>query len=325
MNRSFQAYSPRVRPFRYDSLALDIGCQDLPEGNDLFATKAFERICIFEHDSSSLLFNQPDTVTYAYGPVVTGDPMPWSTRWAAYVSSTGIRVLQSPRVDLPSSAGTPSSLYDRSVKPTKLSLGFMPNGYMAIAIQKTPTAIQIKWFKDGSGAVESIGDVTFVGESPALFQNGLVFHSDDADENDLVLYYLRPSEPRKLFARIGREHFTIEHVINDDIQIELAQLIENGVEGRKQALYLRDSLGRDVTLYSHDYAVEVDDDSMDLETEITSGAYAEHAIPADAGEDFSTLSVEFTSGIYYDPIEEAGTLTGDVATLSIAISDGEYL
>lgn len=325
MNRSLQTYTPRVLPLEYDALALAIGCQDVPEGHDLFYTKAFDRVCIFEHDSESLLFNQPDTVTYANGPIHTGDPFPWPARWAAYVSvGGGVYIVKRARVDLPSSAGSKSTLFPTE-KPTDLAIGFMPNGQMAIAIQKTKTEIQIKWFKDGTGFIESIGDVSFPGVSPVLFQNGLVHNGDDEGETDLVLYYLRPSTPSTLYARIGREHFVIEHIVNDFLPIRLTNLIETTVEGRKQALYAKEFFGRDVTLYSPEYVVSADDDNASVEVSVFSGKYKEQAIPANLNEDTASFSLEITEGRYYDPLVPVPPPDTEHSQLEISIISGEYI
>lgn len=324
MQKAFQSYTPRVRPLEYDSLLLDSGCQDLPEGNDFFLTLAFARICIFPHDLSSAIFNQPETVAYTIGPTGTGEPLPWSTSWAAWVGPTGVRVKKTAFIAPGSTLGALSSLFPTS-KPTKLAIGFLTNSQMAIAIQKTTEAIQVKWFKDDSGLVESIGDVSFTGNSPAFFQNGMIAGSDDEDENDLVLYYLQPADPRKVFARFEREHFTIEHEINARIQTDLDSLKSSATDDRKQVLYARDLNGRDITLTTDDYVITLDGDAADLSMAFTAGQYINNAEDADAGSDSSTIEVAFTDGRYHDPVETTGTLSGDAAELSLAFTAGEYL
>jgi hypothetical protein len=325
-NKSFQTYSPRVRAFHYDALVLNSGCQDLVPGNDWSLSKAFNRICIFPHSASSPIFNQPETVAYTFGPATTGGDKPWDTRWAAWVGKNGIRVGKLAYVLPGSSAGSSSTLFPTS-KPTKLALGFLTNGLMAIAIQKNEESIQIKWFKDDSGDVDSIGDVSFVGQSPVLFQNGLIAITDsesEEEENDLALYYLRSSEPRKIFLRLERDNFAIERIVNDKVQTDLTTLKSTEKEGYKQLLYARDEFERDVTFYSPDYAIMVDGDEADLDISFERGVYVETAVSVDAGTEEATLSLAITDGVYNAPIVDAGTLTGDAGTLTLSFSAGEY-
>lgn len=323
LNRAFQAYSPRVRPFRYDALQLDTGCQDLPPGIDWFASKAFERICIFAPDPDSAF---DPKVAYATGPAHTGDARPWSTRWAAWVSSVGIRVAKTSHVTPETSGGSPTSLYDRTIKPTRIALGFTSIGQMAIAIQKNEEAIRIRWYKDDSGTVESIGDVSFIGQSPVLFNNGLVYNSQDPEDIDLVLYYFKIAEPRKLYARLEREHFTIERLVNSNIQVPIGVLLSSEAVGLKQELYLRDDIERVVVFYSPEYAISITGDNFTLTPSFTAGSYADRAINADAGIDIATFGIAFTAGSYYNPIEEPpATLSDDEVTLRPSFTAGEYL
>lgn len=295
----------------------------MPPGNDWHASKAFARICIHEHDAGSRIFNQDEQVAYAMGPAVTGEERPWSTIWAAWVSQSGIRIANAASVTPKTAGGNPSSLFPTE-KPTELALGFTHIGQIAIAIQKNDESIQIKWFKDDSGTVESIGDVSFLGEHPALFSNGLVVNGD-SDDSDLVLYYTKAAEPRRIYARFEREHFTIERLVNANIQAPLDRLMSSEAVGRKQLLYARDEYGRDITFYSPEYSIDIDEDEVTLDLSFTGGSYIDRAINADAGDDIATLSVAFISGSYYDPIEEPpAALSDDKATLSIAFTAGEY-
>lgn len=321
MNLALQSHSPRTRPLNYDALAADTGCQDTTTGNKAYNSLPFSRICIIDHDSSSVIFSGSDRVSYATGPRVTGAARPWATRWAAWVAAAGIRVAKLPFITLPSNGiGSESSLYP-ATKPTRLSLGFTSAGQMAIAIQKNAFSIEIKWFSP-TGEIET---ANILGTSPALFQNGLVFQSDDPDETDLALYYLRLEVPRTIFARFERDNFGIEYVINSDLQADIRSLIASGKEGLKQSLYGRDLFGRDVTLRSLDYATLIDGDANDLTMSILSGNYRASAVIKELSLDAATLALSVFSGGYGDPIKEpTDSLSGDAATLSVSIIDGEY-
>lgn len=318
--KSFQVWTPRTRRLEYDALLQDVGCQSV-SGFAVFASLGFERICIFSHDPLSATFNQADQVAYAWGPIATGNPPPWPARWAAWVSSSGIRVGKVSFVGTPfPNTGTVSSLFPTST-PSKLSLGFTPEGQMGIAIQESNSTIRVKWFKDSDG---TFGDETFTGASPVLFGNAEVFRSIDADDADLVLYYLRPSTPRAIYARFQRENFLIEHAVNFNLPTDLTKLISSqGVDGR-QVLYARDNLNRDVTLTSPYYAPSFQDDAQ-LSVKVESGSYQASAILATINEDDADFSISFDSGAYGAVIvQPLAPLSGDKETLTISIESGSY-
>jgi hypothetical protein len=322
--KSFQTYTPRVRRLAYDALITDLGCQAIT-GSQFGASKPFERICIIEHDAGSAIFAQSDLVSYAVGPLNTGDFPIWVTPWAAWVASAGIRVGKFASITPPANnLGVVSSLFPTlSPPPKKVTIGFTSIGQIGIAIQKNETSIQVKWFKSAAG---DFGDQTFSGVSPLLFGNSLLSVSDETGANDLVLYYLRPEIPRSLFARFERDNFNIEHLVHSNLPIELGRLISTKAVADKQELYALDSLGRDVTFYSPAYTVSSTGDKETLDTSIYRGAYGLSSIPAliNTG-NAATLSLAVVSGSYNDIIVEPATpLSGDAQSLSIAIESGLY-
>lgn len=322
MNKSLQSWTPRARPLSYDSLQQDIGCQDA-RGNTIFASKPFTRICIMEHTAAqSSVFNRSDQISYTIGPAQTGDAMPWPTTWAAWVASAGIRIGKIPSITLPSNGlGSPSSLYP-TLRPSKVSIGFTSNAQMALAVQKTSESIEIKWFADGTGS--NIGTVSFLGVSPALFNNGVVHVSDDAGETDLVLYYLRSEAPRKIFARFERESFGVEHVVHDNLQTNVTSLIANVRQGRKHVLYARDATLRDITLSTTEYIPTMDGEAAGLSIYIDRSWYRESAVELSLTEEM-TLEIGIVRGQYSDVIEQpASPLSGDKATLTLSILAGQY-
>lgn len=325
MMRAFQTFTPRVRRLVYDSLRQDLGCQDLI-GTSRFSTLAFSRICVFDHDTGSELFNRTDLVGYAFGPFNTGSPPPWDARWAAWVATVGIRVTKASFITPPAdTTGVASSLFPEvTPSPLKVTIGFTSKNQMGIAIQKAENGgIQIKWFKSSEG---DIGSVSFSGVSPVLFGNPLVFRSLDTTEADLVLYYLRPEVPTSIFARFERDDFSVERIINANLPVDIVRLIISEADGRKQKLYAIDSIGRDVTFTSPEYILKFTDDKVDLTVTIDSGDYHLSAVPLTvSGNNRAVLTVSIDSGEYDDVIVEPGAaLSGDAGSLTISIDSGEY-
>jgi hypothetical protein len=317
MNRAFQSWTPRTRPLDYDSLRQDSGCQ-ATHGNAAFSVQPFVRICIFPHNADPFgVFEQPDTVSYTVGPETIGGALPWVTSWAAWVASAGIRIAKLPAVTPPAnSTGSASSLYP-TTKPSKVSIGFTNDGQIAIAIQKTATAIEIKYGSE---------TFSFVGVSGVLFQTSIMQSLDDEDESDLVVYYTRKETPSTIFVRSAREDFATEHVLNENLQANITRIISVEKVGDQVVLYGRDEFGRDVTLYSSLYILTIDGDSLGLSSEIVSGSYRESAVEETTPTQAALLEVSISSGSYHNPIKEpAAPLSGDEATLTVSIDSGEYL
>lgn len=319
--KALQSWSPRARPLDYDSLQQDIGCQDA-YGTAVFSVLPFSRICIAEHLTGSI-FDRLDTVSYARGPLNTGDVLPWITSWAAWVSSSGVRVAKLPFITLPANGtGTASAFYGTS-KPPKVSINFASNGQIALAIQKTTQSIEIKWFKDSSGI--NIGAATFLGTSGVLFQTGLIPHDEDGIQNDLAVYYVRREVPRTIFVRVKRDDFATEYVLNQNLQADISQLLAVEAQGAKIVLYGRDDIGRDITLYTADYRFVIDGDNSTLRVSFYRGRYNHSAVTKTTATHKTTLHISVASGSYDDPIQEpASPLSLEPATLNLSVYSGEY-
>ncbi len=322
MSRAFQTWTPRTRPLIYDSLQQDVGCQETI-GTAAYSVKPFIQVCVQEHNSDSGIFSQSDLVSYATGPQITGNHLPWATRWAAWVSSFGVRTAKLPFITLPANAvGNPSPFYGNE-KPSKVSIGFTAIGQLSIAIQKTESTIETKWSTDDTGL--NTATVSFLGVSGVLFQTGLMSISSDENDNDLVIYYLRREEPRTIFVRFLRDNFGTEYVLNNRFQASITRLIGAEKVGSKIVLYGLDSFGRDVTFSTDDYILNSGTDRVDLGLSIVRGSYRSSAISETTDTDPLALAVSIVSGKYSDPIQEpAAPLSGDAATLAISIVSGEY-
>src|SRR3984957_8737941 len=192
-------------------------------GTKQYGTLPFQEICFALHDPTSFIFTKPDTVSYCNGPVAIGTATkPWPYRWAAWVSTAGIRIAQLPAITPPAvGIGSPSTLYPATT-PSKISLGFTIPGYPALAIQLNPTTIEIKWTENGS----VINTLDFTGTSPCLFNNSILFDGGADAPTDLVLFYLRGVNSKKIYARFERDGFATEYAININLPAILTNLYQ---------------------------------------------------------------------------------------------------
>lgn len=261
------------------------------------------------------------------GPAVTGGavhPPPWNTKWAAWISDNGIRVGQSALVVLPNNqGGSPSALWSNNPTATQIALGFDPAGLIAIALQTDATTIKVRWFTDPSGVFDQ---AEFNGFSPAFISNAPVAVSDEPNYPDLALYYLKEETPRVIYVRLERDSFATEYQINSDLQANMSALINGYISGGMGVLYGRDSVGRDVTLKTAPYSIQLHDDSK-LSVSILHGNYSASAKSASisATTHREELSVSIVSGIYSMPVvSPPSALSGDEGQLTVGFIGGNY-
>lgn len=320
MNKSFATYTPRVRPMVYDAIAGRSGCE--PEsGNAFFGLKAFEELCVANHDATSAVFNQPATVSYSIGPGNKGDPVtPYVTLWSVWVASAGVRVGKVGPVTPPANTlGDPSALYPTE-KPTAITHGWNSEALLAIAIQKTPTAIELKRYDDTSGDIDTF---TWTGVSPALFYSGLVVKDG---RGQLVCYYLKPESPAVLYARFESDDFTEEQVVMPSLRVPLARLITVSSHDTKVLLYALDDRGRDVTLTSPRHEAFFTD-AATLDVGLVDGQVFELGVTAGlVATDKAALDIGAPSGQVFSPlIDPAPPPPGDAMSLSVALVGGEVI
>lgn len=322
MNKSFAAYTPRSRPLEYDAILGRSGCE-AESGATYFGLKAPERLCVSPHDDSSVIFNQPPTVSYSYGPATKGvQSKPFLTSWAAWVGTVGIRVGKYSRVTPPANLlGDLSALYP-TAQPAALSHAFDDEGLVAIAIQKTSTTIELKWYT-GHGGENSVA--TWTGNSPALLNSSLVLHGDPAAAG-LVCYYLSPANPRVLYARFGVEDFAVERIIVPELRLPLARLINAASYDTKVLIYALDPVGRDVTLTTPRHAA-TDAAAFGLEVALDGGSVFVTAVDAGVAETSAcTLDIGAPAGQVYSPlIEPAVSPPAESVSLSVALVGGEVI
>lgn len=275
-------------------------------------------------------YDKPRQVSYCDGPAINGTPQlaKFSDRWAAWVGSTGVRVGKYEHVDLPADQlGDESDLF-LTAKPTHLSISFSADALLAIAIQKDEDTIQIKRYVTAppppiQGMVE---EYEFQGVSPILFSNWLLYWDASGNENyDLVCYYLDGITRNKIYARFQRENFAVEHIIHQDLPIDIDYLISTDVfESTKQVMLAKTTQGDNAALYSDTYGVQ-GSNAGNIEIEFLDGDYFLRAAPASpTPEDTFTFLVELVD-IDIGEVEFADLTTAAVSfTLGIEFLQGDY-
>lgn len=320
MNPAFSSFTPRVKPLNYDALLLVRGCQE-ESGNEYFGVLAFDQVCVDVHDAESLPFNKPDTVSYQLGPVTPGTQDGFQNVWTAWVGTEGIRIGKVGYITPPAdTTGSASSLYP-SATPTKLSHAFGTGGLLAIVIQKTSETIELKRYTDDIGTTDT---KTWSGLSPVIFFSGLLDKGEGRDTG-FVVYYLKEGRPLELFARFQQDDFATEYVVVPSMRVQAVRLLSVSKIESKMALRFVDTIGRDCTLYSPDYAVILEDQAQ-VSTEILDGTYIEAGVPVTPDPDKATCSTEIADGLYFDSVvEPSNQPDAEKADITIQLTDGEYL
>lgn len=267
-------------------------------------------------------FSKPQTLDFCLGPNEPGIPEDarFTISWAAWVSDTGVRVGKAEEVDLPANnQGEKSSLYP-TTKPSHLSLAFDRNALLAIAIQNTEKQIEIKWYTDNIGTTQVF---RFTGFSPLLFCNWLTYYGPNNENTDVVCYYLKFHQPNTLFARFQHEGYAVEHVINDDLPVNLGYLIHTYESENQQVLMAKSDLGDNATLSSPTYGVfRLEETSLSIP--LPSGTYNATAVNNTiTPQDVFTLSPSVL-GITKTFTKNYTDATPDKSTLSVSILGGNY-
>jgi hypothetical protein len=329
MNRSLAPYTGRVRPLRYNSLTPDTRRRNIVTGTlngrrirNLFGIVAYR---VEAHTvAADDVFNRPESVAYADGPIPAPAPPPFIARWAAWVSTSGIRVARTSLVTPPSATtGAPSRLYPSTVPVSSLpriTLGFNMDGLMAIAIQKTATQIELKRYTDPD---ETVATVAFPGSSPALFNTGILhFGGEQEFADELACLYLKRDTPTTVYARFEGEGFATEHVAVDNLISEMTRLIGAEAVNGRMTLYGRDVDGRDVTLTSAPYQGDTGPNSGTLGVAFTGGAIHASAVHAEPDADRASIGLAFTSARVGAGAASPGELDPEKPTLTIAFTGG---
>jgi len=317
MNKSFATYTPRPRPMEYDAIAGRDGCE--PEsGFDYYGLKAFDEMCVFPHDPTSKIFNQPPTVSYSFGPQTSGNATkPFLTGWAVWVATVGVRVGKTSYVVPPSNGlGSASTLYPNE-KPSELTHSWNVNGDLAIAIQKDAETIELKI---------NASTFSWLGRSPALFYSGHVVHGDPSDLGQLVCYYIKPTtSTTTLYARFEVEAWAIEHIIMPSIRVPIVRLINASSIESKLHLFAIDDRGRDVTLTTPLHPALFDKDKANILVEMVQSAI--YVLAVDVGVlalDKAKITMSLPSGKVFSPLIDTDTTpTIEKMGLSVALVGGE--
>jgi hypothetical protein len=328
----------------YDAIKGREGCE--PEsGNEWYGLKPFSQLCVSLHDPASEIFGMPLNVSYSVGPGTKGDPThPFTTPWAAWVGSTGVRVGQSTHIDPPADdVGDHSTLY-LNEKPPELTHAWNERGDLAIAIQKDKDHIELKQYTDDLG---NIATYSWKGRSPALFYSGRVLNGDPS-QGQLVCYYLSTAAdfPELLYARFESEGWATERIVMPSMRTALKRLIhvdtiqsdfmllqptqhvlsEAVMADFGVVLYAIDEDDRDVTLTTLQHILTFDE-RANLNINLEGGGLFENsAANVDAGLDKGRIDIRPSGGQLFKPLIDPTTpLVVDSASLSVDLVGGEIL
>ena len=247
MNKSFQSYTPRVRAISYDALTLDTGCQ-IASGTKVLQLQPIIEICIAKHNPESAIYNQLETVNYFLGPDSIGSSAkPFTDSWAVWVATAGIRIGKFTTITPPSDSQGAAAPFYATMTPPHLSGAFNQDGFLAIAIQKTDATIEITHG-------ESQGVASFIGQSPQLINDGILYASDTPGRSQVACIYVRGDRNDMLFARFENENFATEYIIVRATRSNIVKLLSITISALHFTIHGIDYLGRDVKMTSDDAA-----------------------------------------------------------------------
>lgn len=330
MNRSLSPYSPRVRPLNYDALKNRRGCQAI-SGTQHFGLMSFTRLCLGRPadftKAEQAAYQKPRTVSYCDGPVTVGvlQPDKFTTRWAGWVASQGVRVGQFGAIVPPADhSGFTSTLFP-TTKPAHLTLGFNRAALMAIAVQKDAGTITLRRFTDTGGTITT---KEFAGTSPILWNDWLLYYDlDNPTGYDLVCYYLKPTATGVLYARFERDGFNAEYTVHSGLPADVSYLVSAEVfESFSEQMLAIAPNGDFLTFTSDPYFLHKTETVKDS-TAMPGGAYKLTAYDQDlspALDDISTLTTAMIGGTTSHLYEQDITALRTVGTLSVAMPGGEY-
>lgn len=272
-------------------------------------------------------FNKSRKIAYCDGPVTPGVPetKKFSTRWAAWVSDTGVRVGKYEEIDLPSNnQGEASHLY-LGAKPPHLTISFTKAALLGIAIEKDASTVELKLYTSDTPPDGTFSTFTWQGRSPLLFNNWLLYWDvTEGDKYDLVCYYVSVSFPNQILARFQRENFAVEHIIHSDLPVDIDYLVSTDVyQYTKQVMLLKTTDDSNATLYSDDYGL-VADDASELLVEFVSGNYIDRAAPlVIPNEDNISGTVEIVE-ILESVVASLSGLEQASTSISVSFTQGTY-
>ena len=198
--------------------------------------------------------------------------------------------------------------------PPHLSGAFNQDGFLAIAIQKTDATIEITHG-------ESQGVASFIGQSPQLINDGILYASDTPGRSQVACIYVRGDRNDMLFARFENENFATEYIIVRATRSNIVKLLSITISALHFTIHGIDYLGRDVKMTSDDYFVELLGEKVSLSTSILSGKLAELGVVVDAGHDASKVTLALKDGTNFLAARVPPTTTDNI-TLSIGIESG---
>lgn len=270
-------------------------------------------------------------------------------RWAAWVSSAGIRTGLYTGGVLDDVKGSPNPLFILGERPPKVSICFDAYSRQVLAIQKTGTQIEVRFFQQSdigptrissdmdtitvdsdtitadnfsSGSLITL-DALFNGLSPILFFNGIT--SLDPFNADAICFYLDAGGDT-IFCRFLADNFGVEYQINGGLPVKLVALLKADLitTGGSQclALWALTDDGKQVFIRATRYAPEFEDKLTADETVGGGSYYNPPTIPTVT--DALTIDLSFF-GSDYSPTILPTPAPADALTVDATIASGSYV
>lgn len=330
MTHGLQSYTPTVHPLYYDALTARQGC-DGENGIDVLGSLHFAESCIFAHDASNFRFTNPRNVSYQVGPNTTGQPNPQLVTWTAWIDANGnpgqigVRIAQVGVVIPPVSpmpANSLSGLFPALPAGTaSVTHAFSALGLLHLAVESVPPGFIHLRFYTSVSALVAPSDLSFAGVYPLLVNLANVDPSGGAG---VVCYYLKPEIPFTLFARFSQDAFATRYTVSPALRVNLTKLTSIRSVGNLVKLYAVDELGRDVTLTSDGYALNINEPSL-VGVGLASGFIGAVTVLAAPDEDMSRLGIglDTIAGRMIDATAETSVISEDQSVLGVVVEAGE--
>jgi hypothetical protein len=270
-------------------------------------------------------------------------------RWAAWVASAGIRSgLYTGKV-LDDVVGSPNPLFTAGERPTKLSICFDAYSRQVLAIQKTASQIEVRFFQQSnigptpftadmdtitadsdtitadnltSGSLVTL-DAIFAGLSPILFFNGIT--SLDPFNADVICFYL-DAVGDTIYCRFLADNFGVQYQINGGLPVNLVSLLKADLitVGGSQflALWALTDAGKQVFIRATRYAPEFEE-RLSIDESVGGGTYVNPpTIPTVT--DALTIDIAL-NGSDYSPTILPTDAPPDALTVDATIASGLYV
>lgn len=242
--------------------------------NEQYDTQGFKEV-----EGIALCVDRTTSEDLTYGPFQEGESYEnnFDYEWRFYVDPQSGEFFYN-RIDQdPKSA---SEYFPTGTAFSNVSIGFDGAGRPILAVESMGR-ITLKRISVNN-SVETYGP--FIGISPQLFYNGLMYdYLDTGYLRDVVCYYLKRGD-NKVYARFQRDNFSTEYVIMDNLPTEMSVLLmEQTILNKLYINIISSNFNSAYKLTSYDYPPYLRlSDAANLEMAFNQAKYV--LVVIDAGE-----------------------------------------